>query len=247
MILSLKKLLFFEGERMKVDIHQLLPDLIPTHSKPVWEFENFLAAEYVKSGIYVFWDQESFRDPNRFHFEYQNLPLYIGKAIKTPEKEKGYGIGRRIYDHFYNHKTDIYTEYTFFVDLYIFEDILEGTIDDPVKHRSYYYWDDPIKHRDKRNSFPLERLPLSAYFKDRCELNERALTNIYEPYMISRRIPIFNKKSNYYSGETKKQRIENVEDYIKRYGHNHWTKWTGDLNKAERNAFKKNIQNRFFK
>ncbi|WP_410976710.1 hypothetical protein [Bacillus cereus] len=251
---------------MKVDIHQLLPDIIPTVSKPVWEFDNFLSNDFRKSGIYVFWDKDSYEgnkykdylkandnekddnhlcsnngDQNKNHLEYQSVPLYIGKAIRTGDKGSSYGIGKRIYDHF--HKQDIYTMYTYYIDLYIFDDILEGKIDDPVKSMSYYYWGDD---KDTKDSFPFERLPLSAYYKDRCELNAEALTDIYEPYLIARRQPYFNINNNYYSGMSKKARLENAKRYPITFPNHHWKYWHLKLNVPEQKLYEVNILDKFF-
>ena len=223
---------------MKVDIHQLLPDLIPTTTMPIWEC-NFHSEELSKSGIYVFWDKRAFENPARKHFEYTDLPLYIGKAVKSKNSNSNYGIGKRMYDHY--HKKDLFTKYAYFVDLYIFEDILDGKIDDPVKNMSYYYWSGR-ENKERRDSFPIDRVPISAFFKERCELSNDALTDIYEPYMISRRIPIFNKVNNHYAANNKTGDIERIEDYTVKNTSCFWGNWCFELEKESKKKFDKKIK-----
>ncbi|MGA3674364.1 hypothetical protein [Lysinibacillus agricola] len=223
---------------MKVGIQQLLPDLIPTLTIPVWELD-FNSIDLQKAGIYVFWDKKSANDPNRHHFEYQNLPLYIGKAAKTSNSDLRYGVGSRLYDHYHKDKQK-FVNYAYFIDVYIFDDILAGKIDDPIKKMAYDFWEN---NRDHQDLMPLEQLPLSAYFKHRCEFNADALSHIYEPYMIARRIPIFNKQSNPYVANSKKDKIIMSEDYLRDNDSLHWTIWYDELEPEQKGSFDKSIFN----
>ncbi|RAP75112.1 hypothetical protein DL346_17140 [Paenibacillus montanisoli] len=207
----------------------ILPDLIPTDSKEIWKVT---AQDWRKSGVYVIWDRQvEGRSPyERYSFDSPILPLYIGKTVRTwqspdssdsaAEESPDHYLGARIAQHLSTH-ADAFREYAYMVDVYAFDDILDGQLDDPVKRMIY----DGLS-RKERDRLPAEQLPLSKWFKSRCELTADSLTELYATYMIARRTPVFNKVGPKFVSKHRIKRTVTPEQYVAKFKKKyHYLNW----------------------
>ncbi|GMB78775.1 MULTISPECIES: hypothetical protein [Bacillus cereus group] len=180
------------GER-----NDILPHVLPYGDNVrVWDFEEI--KKYTGSGLYVFWgrdaaQKEEFKD--RHCYDYQDSPLYIGKADNLAERVMKHIKGK-------NHTKHI-CGYFYSVDLFQLSTELDG-----IDHQALYeqelrqYQKEKEKLEEEKKLVELEKLAIIKQFADLqnaqngSHLSIKGLIDLYEVYFIQNKMPVFNHQSN---------------------------------------------------
>ncbi|MCG7346097.1 hypothetical protein MHZ92_18460 [Sporosarcina sp. ACRSL] len=156
----------------KSDKRDLFPHILPNGDEiRVWDFAEI--QKFTGPGVYVFWGRnvalkDNFKD--RHSYEYQDLPLYIGRADNLAERVinhiKGKTHTKPICVYF--HTVDIF-------DLSDFEKLQYQGMDELMEFAEF-----------------------QKIMTDN-ELTSKAMSDFYELYFIMRKLPIFNDRSNHFT------------------------------------------------
>lgn len=152
----------------------LFPHISPLSGNvEVWKFEEI--ERYTDPGIYVFWGKDkALKDDfeERHSYEYQDLPLYIGRADNLAERVMDHIKGKTHTKHFCG--------YFYTVDLF---DLSQ------------------FEAKDHRSTFDLETDVEFKKIMDDNQLTARAMSDLYELYFIMSKLPLFNGKSNHFTSK----------------------------------------------